>query len=107
MIHHTNCGMETFTNEIIRDLLANSLETAEFDGQNWRDVGRGSGSRAGEYVEFLTIQNLQQSVIDDVERIRSHPLVPHSIPIYGFLYDVKSGRLIEVPEATQIGRATL
>ncbi|AIE60018.1 beta-class carbonic anhydrase [Bacillus methanolicus] len=107
VIHHTDCGMETFTNEIIRDLLANSLETAEFDGKQWRDVGKGPGSRAGEYIEFLTINNLEQSVVDDVERIRSHPLVPKNIAIYGFIYDVKSGRLIEVPEASRIGRATI
>ncbi|WP_027416679.1 beta-class carbonic anhydrase [Aneurinibacillus terranovensis] len=107
VIHHTDCGMETFTNKIIRNLLANSLETARFDGQNWHDVGRGPGSRAGEYMEFLTINNLEQSVIDDVERIRSHPLVPDNITIYGFIYDVKSGRLIEVPEANRIGRATI
>jgi carbonic anhydrase len=105
VIHHTDCGMETFTNEIIRNLLANSLETAKFDGENWKDVGKGPGSRAGEYIEFLTISNLEQSVIDDVERIRSHPLVPDSITIYGYIYDVKSGRLIEVPEANRIGRS--
>jgi carbonic anhydrase len=105
VIHHTDCGMETFTNEIIRNLLANSLETAKFDGENWQDVGKGPGSRAGEYIEFLTITNLEQSVIDDVERIRSHPLVPDSITIYGYIYDVKSGRLIEVPEANRIGRS--
>src|SRR5215207_10799272 len=31
IIHHTDCGMLTFTDEIIRDLLANSLETASID----------------------------------------------------------------------------
>jgi carbonic anhydrase len=35
-------------------------------------------------------------VLDDVERIRTHPLIPKSIPIYGFIYDVQSGKLIEV-----------
>jgi carbonic anhydrase len=44
-------------------------------------------------------------VIADVRRIRSHPLVPKSIPIYGYIYDVKTGRLNEVPEATAAGRA--
>jgi carbonic anhydrase len=44
--------------------------------------------------------NLEQSVVDDVQRIRAHPLVPKSIPIYGYIYDVKTGRLIEVPVAT-------
>jgi len=38
-------------------------------------------------------------------RIRNHPLVPATIPIYGFLYDVKNGPLVQVPEATEIGVA--
>ena len=45
-------------------------------------------------------------IADDVRRICNHPLVPKSIEIYGYIYDVKSGRLIEVPEATQIGKAS-
>ena len=40
----------------------------------------------------------------DVARIRSHPLVPPDVPIYGYIYDVKSGRLIEVPAATAAGK---
>ncbi|MEI3614016.1 beta-class carbonic anhydrase [Pseudogracilibacillus sp. SO30301A] len=106
VIHHTNCGMETFSNEVIRDLLTNSLETAELVDGQWKDVGKGPGSRAGEFVEFLTINDLEQSVVDDVERIRNHPLVPKSIPIHGYIYDVKSGHLIAVPKANQIGQAT-
>jgi hypothetical protein len=38
-------------------------------------------------------------------RIRNHPLVPATIPIYRFLYDVKNGPLVQVPEATEIGVA--
>lgn len=106
VIHHTDCGMLTFTNDIIRNLLANSLEPAKLDGENWKDVGKGPGSRAGEYVEFLPFNNIEQSVIDDVERIRNHPLVPEDIPIYGYIFDVKSGRLIEVKEANRLGEAT-
>jgi len=37
--------------------------------------------------------------------IRAHPLVPGDIPVYGYIYDVKTGRLIEVPEATRAGKA--
>ena len=40
-----------------------------------------------------------------VQRIRNHPLVPGNIPIYGYIYDVKSGKLVEVPAATAAGRA--
>lgn len=104
VIHHTDCGMETFSNEKIRELLESSLETARLDADGWKDVGQGPGSRAARFIEFLPFTNLAQSVADDVERIRNHPLVPGTIPIYGYIYDVRSGRLIEVPEATRIGR---
>jgi carbonic anhydrase len=105
VIHHTDCGMGFFTNEIMRGLLASSLETAELTSSGFRDVGRGPGSKAGEYIEWLTISDQKQAVIDDVERIRNHPLVPKSIPVYGFVYDVHSGNLIEVEGASAIGKA--
>ena len=105
VIHHTNCGMEFFTNEVIRGLLANSLETAALTEQGFRDIGKGPGSRAGEFIEWLTISGQAQSVRDDVERIRRHPLVPTNIPIYGYIYDVETGKMLEVAEASQIGKA--
>ena len=42
---------------------------------------------------------------DDVAHIRQHALVPANIAIYGYIYDVKSGKLLEVPEATAVGKA--
>ena len=105
VIHHTDCGMEFFSNDIMRGLLASSLETAELTANGFRDVGRGPGSRAGEYVDWLTIRDQKQAVIDDVERIRNHPLVPKSIPIYGHIYDVHSGKLLEVEGAQAVGKA--
>jgi len=101
VIHHTNCGMEFFTNEIMRGLLAKSLETAALTDKGFQDVGKGPGSSAGEYIEWLTIRDQEQSVRDDVQRIREHPLVPKNIAVYGYIYDVQSGRLREVPEAQQ------
>ena len=105
VIHHTDCGMEFFSNDVMRELLASSLETAELTSKGFRDVGRGPGSHAGEYIEWLTIQDQAQAVLDDVERFRTHPLVPKSIPVYGFIYDVRSGKLIEVEGAKEIGAA--
>src|ERR1017187_6106984 len=52
VIHHTNCGMLFFTNEIMRDLLSKSLQTAALTSAGFRDVGKGPGSRAGEYIEW-------------------------------------------------------
>ena len=105
VIHHTNCGMEFFTNEVMRGLLASSLETAQLTSSGFRDVGKGPGSRAGQYIEWLTISDPKQAVIDDVARIRNHPLVPKSISINGFIYDVHSGELLEVDGAQEAGRA--
>ncbi len=105
VIHHTNCGMEFFTNDVMRGLLASSLETAALTDKGFQDVGKGPGSHAGEFIEWLTIRDQEQSVRDDVQRIREHPLVPKNIAIYGYVYDVKSGRLVEVPEANRPAEA--
>src|ERR1700689_4815160 len=64
VIHHTDCGMEFFSNDVMRGLLASSLETAELTPDGFLDVGRGPGSKAGEYIEWLTIRNQRQAVLD-------------------------------------------
>ena len=104
VVHHTDCGMELFTNDIMSDLLASSLKTASVDASGWHDSGQGPGSTEGRYINWLTFRDNAKSVVEDVVRIRSHPLVPGDIPIYGYIYDVKSGKLVEVPEATDAGR---
>lgn len=105
VIHHTDCGMQLFTDEIISRLLEQSLETASIDEKGWHDHGHGPGSVHGHFVKWLTIDDLAASVTEDVRRIRSHPLVPPNIPIYGYIYDVRTGRLVAVPEATGAGKA--
>jgi len=105
VIHHTECGMGYFSNEVMRGLLASSLETAELTPQGFRDVGKGPGSREGEFVEWLTFKDPKQAVLDDVARIRTHPLVPRTIPVHGFIFDVHSGKLQEVEGAKAAGAA--
>jgi len=105
VIHHTDCGMQLFTDDVIAGLLDKSLETASVDAHGWHDHGQGPGSVHGHFVKWLTFDDLAGSVAADVARIRSHPLVPRRIPIYGYIYDVRSGRLQEVDEATHLGRA--
>ncbi|MFW2374038.1 MAG: beta-class carbonic anhydrase [Gammaproteobacteria bacterium] len=104
VIHHTDCGMETFTDDIMRGLLASSLKTSSVDASGWHDSGDGPGSTEANYIDWLTISDNQKSVVEDVQRIRNHPLVPKDIPVYGYIYDVKTGKLVEVPEATQAGK---
>jgi carbonic anhydrase len=104
VIHHTDCGMTLFTNEIISDLLATSLNTATIDENGWQNTDETGGSGEAQFINFLTFKSLENSVTDDVRRIRRHPLVNPLIPIYGYIYDVKSGKLIEVSDATTAGK---
>ena len=102
---HAEEGGAPNTARVIRGLLAQSLETATADASGWRDVGKGPGSTEGEYIDWLTFKDAAGSVVDDVRRIRNHPLVPGSIPIHGYVYDVRSGRLVEVDGAAAVGQA--
>ena len=81
VIHHTDCGMLTFTNP---DLHAKVKQ----------DLGADSTA-----IDFLPFSNLEESVREDVEFLLSSPLIPRDVPIRGFVYDVRTGRLNEV--ATQ------
>jgi len=103
VIHHTNCGMEFFTDGVMRGLLANSLDTAVLSDAGFEDFGTGPGSAEANYIDWLTIADQAESVREDITRIKGHPLVPSGIPVYGYIYDVATGRLVEVPAATTAG----
>jgi carbonic anhydrase len=105
VIHHTNCGMELFSDEVMGDLLEDDLATASFDGKTWANPHHRGGHTAGHFIKWHTIKNQEASVLQDVRRIRAHPLVPRNIPIHGYIYDVKTGRLNEVATATEAGKA--
>ncbi len=103
VIHHTDCGMETFDNDVMSRLLESSLKSSRVDDKGWHDSGDGPGTAEGKYINWLTIGNQEKSVIEDVARIRNSSMVPPEIPIYGYIYDCKTGELIEVTAATQAG----
>ncbi len=78
VIHRTDCGMLTFTNDQLWDILRNDLN-ADASG-----------------IDFLPFSDLDESVRQDVQTIRSSPLIPDDISVSGFVFDVKTGRLREV-----------
>jgi carbonic anhydrase len=78
VIHHTDCGMLTFTNPVLHAKVKQDL---------------GADSTA---IDFLPFSDLEESVREDVEFLLSSPLIPRDIPIRGFVYDVRTGRLSEV-----------
>lgn len=104
VIHHTDCGMEYFDDDTIARLLHTSLSTAGYDGETWTNKREEGGSPEGEFIKWLSISNPEAAVVEDVRRIRCHSLVSPDVLIYGFLYDVKTGNLIEVEEASKIGK---
>ena len=105
VVHHTNCGMELFTDQVMGDLLEDDLGTASFDGSAWSNPSHNGGHAAGHFIKWHTIANQEASVLQDVRRVREHPLVPGEIPIFGFIYDVRTGKLNEVKAASEAGRA--
>ena len=82
VIHHTDCGLEKFSN-------ADIDKEFNLDSKN--------------KIDWLTFNDNEKSVIEDVHKLKSHPLVPNSIPIYGYIYHCKTGKMIEVKEATKVG----
>lgn len=78
VIHHTDCGMLTFTN---RDLHAKVRQ----------DLGVDSSS-----IDFLPFSDVEESVREDVAFLLASPLIPGDALIRGFVYDVKTGKLSEV-----------
>ena len=80
VIHHTNCGMELFSDEVMADLLDDDLATASFDGKAWSNPHHHGGHAAGHFIKWHTIRDQESSVVQDVRRIRKHPLVPSEFP---------------------------
>lgn len=92
--------MQFFTDDVMRRLLAESIGPAGLVDGQWKNLDTSlPGSSEGDYIDWLTIGDLAQSVRDDVARIRRHPLVPADIPLYGYIYDVRTGLLQEVVQA--------
>jgi carbonic anhydrase len=78
VIHHTDCGMLTFTNDQLREKLHDELGVDA------------SG------IDFLPFSDVAQSVRDDLATLRASALLPKEIPVRGFIYDVTDGALTEV-----------
>lgn len=78
VIHHTDCGMLTFSNEDLRSKVKQELH-ANADA-----------------IDFLPFGNLEQSVRDDVAFLKASPFIPDSIDIQGYIYDVKTGKILPV-----------
>jgi carbonic anhydrase len=87
VIHHTDCGMLTFSNEQLRERVGQDL------GEVAQQAAQQATEQATEQIDFLPFTDLVASVRADVEAIKKSPLTPPSIPVYGRIYDVHTGTL--------------
>jgi carbonic anhydrase len=82
IVNHTDCGMLTFRDQELLDRLR-----------------KGTGTSAAAPSTFHAFSNLEENVREQIQKIRSHPWIPQSIPVRGFIYDVTTGKLREVAAA--------
>ena len=78
VLHHTDCGAQTFTNEA-------------FAKQLHRDLGV---DVAGQ--DFLPFSDVEESVREDIALLKQSPLIPEDVAIFGAVYNVDTGRMTEV-----------
>ena len=78
VLHHTDCGAQTFNNEDFQEHLKRELGV-DVSGQ-----------------DFLPFQDVEESVREDMKLLRECPLIPDDVIISGAVYDVDTGRMSEV-----------
>ena len=79
IINHTDCGMLTFKDEGLRERLRQE-----------------TGTESVTPAAFCAFENVEENVQRQMSRLRAHPWIPREIPVRGFVYDVRSGKLTEV-----------
>lgn len=82
VIHHTDCGMLTFSDDQLRAKVRDDLGETAY--------------QVASAMPFLPFSNVEKSVRDDVAIIAASPLIPDTIPVYGLIYDVQTGKLHQV-----------
>ncbi len=78
VLHHTDCGAQTFNNEDFQEHLKCELGV-DVSGQ-----------------DFLPFQDIDESVREDMKLLRECPLIPEDVIISGAVYDVDTGSMREV-----------
>lgn len=120
VIQHSDCGMQKFNQRTLDYLLKESLVSATLVKDcnvDWRVVEPNCSCKFINTVKCGSWKNkeiawqpilcgLEQSVYETVKTIRNYPGLPSYIPIYGFIFDVSTGKLIPVEKAFEVGRAT-
>ena len=79
LLNHTGCGFTTFTDAELNAKLATS-----------------TGDSSPAPMRFFAYTDPEQNTREQIKKVRSHPWIAKDIPVRGFVYDVKTGKLVEV-----------
>ena len=79
IINHTDCGMLKFTDSDLEDRLVKE-----------------TGQMAVAPARFYSFTDVEANTKEQVQKVKSHPWLSNDIPVRGFIFDVKTGRLSEV-----------
>ena len=82
IINHTDCGLLKVREDELKARLREKM-----------------GATADSPTDFHAFDDLESNVRQQVQRVRSHPWIPKDIPVRGFVYDVKTGRLKEIEDS--------
>ncbi|KAL4793134.1 carbonic anhydrase [Aspergillus venezuelensis] len=77
LVHHTDCGMLTFSDDSLRHKMRSELE------------------QDADHIAFLSFRDLEASVLDDIKIIEQQPLLL-DVPITGYIYHVETGKIPKV-----------
>ena len=78
VLHHTDCGAQTFKND-------------EFTAYLNKELGVDVSDQ-----DFLPFTDVEESVREDMAILRQSPLIPEDVIISGAVYDVDTGRMTQV-----------
>lgn len=79
IINHTDCGLLKVKEDELKTRLRNKM-----------------GATADSPAHFHAFDDLEANVRQQIQTVKSHPWIPKHIPVRGFIYDVKTGKLTEV-----------
>lgn len=97
VVQHTDCGMEKVDDPTVRHLLHETLGPAHLgDKVKGHDKGNYDKYHQADYIAFLAFPEVEQSVVNDVAKLRQNPLISKKVKLAGYVYDVETGKLRKI-----------
>lgn len=96
IVHHFDCGMQKVDNLILTNYFAKSLGPCRLGLPCPSDLNNNDHTNHSHTIDFLPIDDIRQSLQEDIQILQAHPLVSTKITIYGYAYDIKNNKLIKI-----------